>query len=221
MEKETNNEVIKVELAPSEELTRFDSLYHETGDNMREMCRLAYTIVNGDKERRKLFTEHVIALGMSKQTASNLLIAGRIYNAQPELLTMSHTNIVELRYVTSDVTGELNEDFYEETGTSAESLCNMSQKRIRNVVKNYLNKDEEPDDSETDDSETDDSNEEVKKIDITPLLNALSMTVTTLDILGDRYSKDFEKEDNKLLHDTLYEVRRALKQFTDDTTQGE
>lgn len=226
MTKETNDATTTIVLAPSKELEKFDALYRTTGDNMREMCRLAYTIVNDDKERRKLFTEHVIELGMSRQTASCLLIAGRIYNAQPELLEMSHTNVVELRYVTSDVTGELNEDFYEKTNTDADKLVKMTQRKLRDVVKRYLNDGDETDDSdETDTDETgdatDDTEKEEKKIDITPILNALTMSVTTLDLIGERYKDDFEKEVNKLIHDTLYEVRRAIKTFTDTTTGTE
>lgn len=218
MEQTKTNEVITITLAPTEELERFDTLYKTTGDNMREMCRLAHIIVDNDKERRRLFTEHVVELGMSKQTASCLLIAGRIYNAQPELLGMSHTNVVELRYVTSDVTGLLNEDFYEKTNTDAEKLTGMTQKKLRMVVKNYLNDGEDTEEDTQEDTEEepqDATEEEPKKIDVTPLLQALTMTVTTLEIIGDRYSKDMEKEDNKLIHDTLYEVRRAVKMFTD------
>lgn len=218
MEQTTNNEVITIELTVSKELNKFDKLYKTTGDNMREMCRLAHTIVNGDNERKRLFIEHIVALGMSKATGSNLLLAGRIYNANANLIEMSHTNIVELRKVASDVTGELNEDFYEKTNTTPEKLVAMSQKRVRETVNKYL-ADEDDEDEETngDGEETNGDGEETYdtlKIDIKPLFDALNMAITTLDIIDTRYNSDMEKDDLKLIHDTLFEMKRAIKNVT-------
>lgn len=216
-QKTNNNEVVTIELSETKELKKFDKLYKTTGDNMREMCRLAHTIVNGDNERKRLFIEHIVALGMSKATGSNLLLAGRIYNANANLIEMSHTNIVELRKVASDATGELNEDFYEKTNTTPEKLVAMSQKRVRETVNKYL-ADEDDEDEETngDGEETTDGEEtdDTLKIDIKPLFDALNMAITTLDIIDTRYNADMEKDDLKLIHDTLFEMKRAIKNVT-------
>ncbi len=215
-QKTNNNEVVTIELTETKELKKFDKLYKTTGDNMREMCRLAHTIVNGDNERKRLFIEHIVALGMSKATGSNLLLAGRIYNANANLIEMSHTNIVELRKVASDVTGELNEDFYEKTNTTPEKLVAMSQKRVRETVNKYL-ADEDDDTEETTEDATEDATEETSdelKIDIKPLFDALNMAITTLDIIDTRYNGDMEKDDLKLIHDTLFEMKRAIKNVT-------
>lgn len=205
MENTTNTEIVTIELTATKEFKKFDKLYKTTGDNMREMCRLAHTIVNGDNERKHLFIEHIMALGMSKSTGSNLLLAGRIYSANSNLIEMSHTNIVELRKVASDVTGELNEDFYEKTNTTPEKLVAMSQKRVRETVNKYL-ADEDDEDEETTDE---------LKVDINPLLDALNMAITTLDIIDTRYNDDMEKDDLKLIHDTLFEMKRAIKTVTE------
>ena len=210
MENATNTEIVTIELTETKELKRFDKLYKTTGDNMREMCRLAYKIVDNDSERKKLFIEHIIKLGMSKSTGSNLLLAGRIYNANADLIEMAHTNIVELRKVASDVTGELNEDFYEKTNTTPEKLVAMSQKRIRDIVNKYLANDEDDAESDGDADNTDDE----LKIDIKPLFDALNMAITTLDIIDTRYNGDMEKDDLKLIHDTLFEMKRAIKNVT-------
>ena len=209
-QKTNNNEVVTIELTETKELKKFDKLYKTTGDNMREMCRLAHTIVNGDNERKRLFIEHIVALGMSKATGSNLLLAGRIYNANANLIEMSHTNIVELRKVASDVTGELNEDFYEKTNTTPEKLVAMSQKRVRETVNKYLTDEDDADEETTDGEETTDE----LKIDIKPLFDALNMAITTLDIIDTRYNSDMEKDDLKLIHDTLFEMKRAIKNVT-------
>lgn len=217
MENTSNTEIVTIELTATKELKKFDKLYKTTGDNMREMCRLAHTIVNGDNERKHLFIEHIMALGMSKSTGSNLLLAGRIYSANSNLIEMSHTNIVELRKVASDVTGELNEDFYEKTNTTPEKLVAMSQKRLRETVNKYLaDEDDEDEDAteETSEDATEETSEELN-VDINPLLDALNMAITTLDIIDTRYNADMEKDDLKLIHDTLYEMKRAIKTVTE------
>lgn len=216
MKNTTNTEIVTIELTATKELKKFDKLYKTTGDNMREMCRLAHTIVNGDNERKRLFIEHIVGLGMSKATGSNLLLAGRIYSANSNLIEMSHTNIVELRKVASDVTGELNDDFYEKTNTTPEKLVAMSQKRVRETVNKYLADEDDEDEETTDGEETEETKETTDelKVDINPLLDALNMAITTLDIIDTRYNDDMEKDDLKLIHDTLYEMKRVIKTVT-------
>lgn len=121
------------------------------------------------------------------------------------------TNIVELRRVASDVTGELNEDFYEKTNTTPEKLVTMSQKRVCETVNKYFT-DENNETEETTEEATEDI--ESLKIDINPLFDALNMAITTLDIIDNRYNSDMEKDDLKLIHDTLYEMKRAIKSVT-------
>ncbi len=217
MVKENAIEKVTIELAPSKELKRFDKLYKETGNNCKEMCKLAYDIVDNDTERKHLFIEHVIELGMSKQSGSQFLIAGRIYNGNPMLTEMSHTNIVELRKVTDDETGIIFSDFYTKTGTTPETLVTMSQKKIRELVKIYIGTDtealEKDADTEAEATEAEET-QETSTINITPLLEALAMSVTTLEIIQDRYKDDFERADYKLINDTMFEIRRAVKNMT-------
>lgn len=212
------DETIKVELAPSPELKRFDDLYHSTGNNLREMCRLAYKIVGDDEEKKNLFRDHIVnELGMSKQTYSTLICAGKMYHANEKLVNMSHTNIVELRSVVDANTMKLSDNFYTITKTTPEILVGASQKKIREYIKIYKGDDvDDTDDKDDKDGKGDksDKSDKGETIDIKPILDALSYAVSTLEVIDDRYSADFEREDNKLIHDTLFEVRRAIKKFT-------
>lgn len=214
-----SDETVKIELAPSPELKRFDDLYYSTGNNLREMCRLSYKIVGDDEEKKNLFRDHIVNdLGMSKQTYSSLICAGKMYSNNPMLVDMSHTNIVELRGIADANTMAVPKNFYDVTKTTPEELVKASQKKIRELVKKYKGDDIGDPDATEDTDDKDDKNTKNPKqevVDITPILDALAYAVSTLEIINDRYSADFEKDDNKLIHDTLFEMRRSIKKYTD------
>lgn len=132
--KETETEVITVELDKAL-VKKFDTAYTKAGKSMRDMCILAYQICGEDTDARKLFQTHIVSdLGMSKSTASQLVNTGSIYINYPDTQIMSHTKCAELLPVRDDVN-----EFLTKIEMDVDELNTLSQAKIREKVKAYLN----------------------------------------------------------------------------------
>lgn len=116
-------------------VNKFDEAYTTAGDSMRDMCILAYQICGDDKDAKQLFQKHVVNdLGMSKSTATQLVATGGIYTTYPDTQIMSHTKCAELLPVRNDVNA-----FLDAVELDIEELNTLTQVKIREKVKNYLN----------------------------------------------------------------------------------
>lgn len=205
MKKETATETTIIVLEETKELKRFDQLAVESAKNMVEMCILAHKIVGDDKEKKRLFTEHVEELGLSRFTANQIITAGKIYVNNESLQKIERTNVVELNPVTNEV-GVVCDEFYTETHTNPERLAKLSQKKIRAIVNKYRNPKTEDATEET----TEDATEEIAttvNVDIA----TLEMVISCLESIDARYSDDLEKDDLAYIHDTLKEIRKVVK----------
>ena len=211
MKKETATETTIIVLEETKELKRFDQLAVESAKNMVEMCILAHKIVGDDKEKKRLFTEHVEELGLSRFTANQIITAGKIYVNNESLQKIERTNVVELNPVTNEV-GIVCDEFYTETHTNPEKLAKLSQKKIRAIVNKYRNPKTEDDTTEDDATEetTEDATEEIVT-SVTVDVATLEMVISCLESIDARYSDDMEKDDLAFIHDTLKEIRKVVK----------
>ncbi len=116
-------------------VTKFDKAYTTAGNSMRDMCILAYQICGDDKDAKQLFQKHVVNdLGMSKSTATQLVATGGIYTTYPDTQIMSHTKCAELLPVRNNV-----DAFLDAVELDIEELNSLTQVKIREKVKNYVN----------------------------------------------------------------------------------
>lgn len=116
-------------------VNKFDKAYTTAGNSMRDMCILAYQICGDDKDAKQLFQKHVVNdLGMSKSTATQLVATGGIYTTYPDTQIMSHTKCAELLPVRNDVNA-----FLDAVELDIEELNTLTQVKIREKVKNYVN----------------------------------------------------------------------------------
>lgn len=210
------DETITITLAESPELTRFDELAKKSLENMAEMCKLAYIITGDDKEKRRLFIEHVQeTTKLSRTTAVQMLNAGKLYNSDNRLESIPRTNVVELLPV-ADENGVIKTEFYEETNTDPVSLAKMSQAKIRGYVKMYTTEDEPTEDTDDEDTEGEDSNDsenkpkEEKPAILEQYISIMQGAIDCLESIDARYSDDMEKDDLSFLHDTLKALRGCV-----------
>lgn len=116
-------------------VNKFDKAYTTAGNSMRDMCIIAYQICGDDKDAKQLFQKHVVNdLGMSKSTATQLVATGGIYTTYPDTQIMSHTKCAELLPVRNDVNA-----FLDAVELDIEELNTLTQVKIREKVKNYVN----------------------------------------------------------------------------------
>lgn len=209
-------ETINITLADSPELTRFDELAKKSLENMAEMCKLAYIITGDDKEKRRLFIEHVQeTTKLSRTTAVQMLNAGKLYNSDNRLESIPRTNVVELLPV-ADENGVIKTDFYEETNTDPISLAKMSQTKIRGYVKMYTTEDEPTEENTDEDTECGDTNDsdnkpkEEKPAILEQYISIMQGAIDCLESIDVRYSDDMEKDDLSFLHDTLKALRGCV-----------
>lgn len=218
---ENNTEVITVSL-DKRLVNRFDKAYNTAGESMKTMCMLAYDIVGEDKDAKKLFNTHVVCdLGMSKQTASQLIKAGNLYRQYPDTECLSHTKVVELAPVQDDFI-----EFKAFVGKTTEELNEMTQAGIRSLVKRYVNG--ETDDVETQAIESDTDAEDegdgielddgkvttksAEEYDATQALKtALVGARNILEVIQDTYADTFEDEDASELNKVLNLIYETLK----------
>ena len=205
------DETITVTLAESPELTRFDELAKKSLENMAEMCKLAYIIVGEDKEKRRLFIEHVQeTTKLSRTTATQMLNAGKLYNSDNRLESIPRTNVVELLPV-ADENGVIKTEFYEETNTDPISLSKMSQAKIRGYVKMYTTEDEPTEDTEGEDSnDSENKPKEEKPAILEQYISIMQGAIDCLESIDSRYADDMEKDDLSYLHDTLKALRGCV-----------
>ena len=210
MKKETNTTTEIIALEETAELKRFDELSKQSFENMKEMCQLAYKIAGDDKEKRRLFIEHIQDLGYSRTTGVQMLNAGKLYNNDNRLLALTKSNVVELVPV-ADENGVISTEFYEETNTDPELLGKMSQSKIRGIVNWYLTEDEETEDEATEDEATEVESEKTERPAILDTwCDIMQGAIDCLEMIDTRYKDDLEKEDLSFIHDTLYSLRRAV-----------
>ena len=204
-------ETVTITLAESPELKRFDELSKQTIQNMSEMCKLAYIIAGEDKEKRRLFIEHVQeTTKLSRTTAVQMLNAGKLYNSDNRLESIPRTNVVELLPV-ADENGVIKTEFYEETNTDPVSLSKMSQAKIRGYVKMYTTEDVPTEDTEGEDSnDSENKPKEEKPAILEQYISIMQGAIDCLESIDSRYSNDLEKDDLSYLHDTLKALRGCV-----------
>ena len=126
---------------------------NDLGTKSKELCKQIYIYLtsNDTKEARVMLEEKT---NLSKQSISQMFKAGRLYSAYPELNFVSHTNIVEL----APIEYELPEATFKILGTGdITEWENYTQKEIRTLVKNYINKDIIEEDNIVIDEDTNDN----------------------------------------------------------------
>lgn len=206
-------------------VTEFDKAYTTAGNSMRDMCILAYQICGDDKDAKQLFQKHVVNdLGMSKSTATQLVATGGIYTTYPDTQIMSHTKCAELLPVRNDVNA-----FLDAVELDIEELNTLTQVKIREKVKNYVNPPQDAQETTEDaqdtqeitegaqdTQETTEDTQDTENPRITELENRVKYLLTlckgaheTLTKIDNEYELD--EDDTKLLKFEIKSLATALK----------
>ena len=217
---ETTEEIIVTTL-DKKLVNKFDKAYESAGKSMRDMCILAYQICGEDKDARALFQKHIVDdLGMSKSTASQLVSTGGIYTNYPDTQIMSHTKCAELLPVRNDVTA-----FLDSVEMDVVELNTLTQAKIRDKVKSYLNPQDDTQDTQdapqdaqdiqdtqdAQDAPQDAQDARVKELEskVKYLQACVRLSYDVLKSLNDTY--EFDEDDTKNVKSILKDLTKAVK----------
>ena len=196
-------------------VTKFDKAYITAGNSMRDMCILAYQICGDDKDAKQLFQKHVVNdLGMSKSTATQLVATGGIYTTYPDTQIMSHTKCAELLPVRNDVNA-----FLDAVELDIEELNTLTQVKIREKVKNYLNPTQATQDTAQDTQDTTQNAQDTQETEnprITELENRVKYLLTLCKGAHEMLVKidneyELDENDAKVLKFEIKSLATALK----------
>lgn len=223
---ETKDEIITITL-DKKLVNKFDEEYERAGKSMRDMCIIAYQICGEDREARSLFAKHVVNdLGMSKSTATQLVSTGGIYTNYPDTQIMCHTKCAELLPVRDDIS-----KFLDAVEMDVTELNTLTQIKIREKVKNYLNpqdaqdaqdapQDVTEDTEDTQDTTTEETTQDapqdaqddnVKALEakVKYLQACVRLSYDVLKSLNDTY--EFDDDDTKSVKSILKDLAKAVK----------
>ena len=224
---ETTEEIIVTTL-DKKLVNKFDKAYESAGKSMRDMCILAYQICGEDKDARALFQKHIVDdLGMSKSTASQLVSTGGIYTNYPDTQIMSHTKCAELLPVRNDVTA-----FLDSVEMDVVELNTLTQAKIRDKVKSYLNPQDDTQDTQDAPQDAQDAPQDAQDIQDTQdaqdapqdaqdarvkeleskvkyLQACVRLSYDVLKSLNDTY--EFDEDDTKNVKSILKDLTKAVK----------
>ena len=169
-----NYDLITIRKGEIKTIDSFINSFNAIGSNMKAICVSAFKFMTSDDKDLKIeFQKRVFdELNLSPATLSQMKNSGMLYLLDDRFSEFAYTNVVYFKKVI-DAMDEVNENtlthMFEElakyhnsriTEGFVESLVELSQKELRNLIDKYLTKDDKEEDTTGETEETEDETEE-------------------------------------------------------------